>query len=80
MPHNNFKERSHTFNTGVGKCSCGQTFDYVSERDRKMKFRLHSKFCSNPPKSFDKIRDLKKSTTLKEYYNNETEKIRKVHE
>ena len=37
MPHSNFKKRSHAFNTGVGKCSCGQTFDYASDRDMKMK-------------------------------------------
>ena len=37
MPHNNFKERSQEFNTGVGKCPCGQTFKYTSERDMKMK-------------------------------------------
>ena len=33
MPHSNFKERSQEFNTGVGKCPCGQTFEYTSERD-----------------------------------------------
>ena len=38
MPHSNFKERSQEFNTGVEKCPCGQTFEYTSERDMKMKF------------------------------------------
>ena len=37
MPHSNFKERSQEFNTGVGKCPCGQTFKYTSEGDMKMK-------------------------------------------
>ena len=37
MPHNNFQERSQEFNTGVGKCPCGQTFEHTSERDMKMK-------------------------------------------
>ena len=41
MPHSNFKERSHTFSSGIGKCFCSQTFDYVSERDMNMKFRMH---------------------------------------
>ena len=36
MTHSNFKERSQEFNTGVGKCPCGQTFEYTSERDTKM--------------------------------------------
>ena len=80
MPHSNFKERSHTFNSGVGKCSCGQTFDFASEKDMNMKLQIHHKFCSKPPKGFDKIRMPNKATTLKEHQNNETERIRKVHE
>ena len=37
MPHNDFKGRSHQFNLRIGKCPCGQTFQYTSERDMKMK-------------------------------------------
>ena len=37
MPHSNFKDKAYAFNTGVGKCSCGKTFEYASERDMKMK-------------------------------------------
>ena len=48
MPHSNFKDKSHTLSSGVGKCSCGQTFDYASEKDQKLKFRLHLKFCTKP--------------------------------
>ena len=33
MPHSNFKQRSYENSTGVGKYSCGQTFDYSSPRD-----------------------------------------------
>ena len=79
MPHSNFKERSHAFNTGVGKCSCGQTFDYASERDMKMMLRMHCRFCSNPPLAFNKIGIPKKATTLKEHNSYEAERIRKVH-
>ena len=39
MPHSNLKDRAYEFNTGVGKCPCGQTFEYTSERDMKMKLR-----------------------------------------
>ena len=42
LPHSNFKERSQEFNTGVGKCPCGQTFEYTSERDMKMKLQMHA--------------------------------------
>ena len=80
MPHSNFKERSYQFNSGVRKCSCGQTFDYASERDMKMKLRMHLKFCSKPPKGFDKIRVPKKAMTLKDYYNNEIKSKMKVRE
>ena len=80
MPPSNFKERSHTFSSGIGKCSCGQTFDYTSERDMNMKLRMHLKFCSKPPKGFDKIRVPKKATTLREQQLNEAERMRKVHE
>ena len=52
MPHSNFKERSHPFNSGAGKCPCSQTFDFASERDMNMKLRMHHKFCSKPPKKF----------------------------
>ena len=68
------------FSSGIGKCPCGQTFDYASERDRKMKFRLHLKFCSNPPKGFDEIRVSKKATMLNKHQNNESERMRKVYE
>ena len=48
MPHSNFKQRSYENSTGVGKCSCGQTFDYSSPRDMDLKLRLHRRFCKNP--------------------------------
>ena len=80
MPHNNFKERSHTFSSGIEKCSCSQTFDYASERDLSMKLQMHLKLCSKPPKGFDKIRVPRKAMTLKEHQNDETERMRKVDE
>ena len=79
MPHSNFKERSQEFNRGVGKCPCGQTFKYTSERDMKMKLRMHHRFCSNPPVAFDKIGIPKKAMTLREQQLNEAERICKVH-
>ena len=79
MPHINFKERSQGFNTGVGNCPCGQTFEYTSERDVEMKLRMHRRFCSNPPDSSNKIGILKKATTLREQQLNEAERMCKVH-
>ena len=65
MPHSNFKDKAFAFNTGVGKCLFGKTFEYTSERDMKMKLRMHLKFCSNSPVAFDKIGISKKSCTLR---------------
>ena len=61
MPHSNFKDKAYEFNSGIGKCPCGQTFEYTSERDMKMKLQMHLRFCSNPPKGFNQIGILKKS-------------------
>ena len=79
MPHSNFKRKAMEFGAGVGKCPSGQTFEYTSERDMKMKLRMHRKFCSTLPVDFDKIRVSKKACTMREQQLNEAEKIRKVH-
>ena len=41
---------------------------------------MHLKFCSKPPKGFDKIRVPKKAMALREQQLNEAERMRKVHE
>ena len=80
MPHNNFKRKAiEEFGAGVGRCSCGQIFEYTSERDMKIKLRIHHRFCSNPPVAFDKILVPKKACTLREQQLSEAERIRKVH-
>ena len=78
MPHSNFKDKDE-FDSGIGKCTCGQTFEYTSERDMKMKLQMHLRFCSNPPVAFDKIRVPKKATTLREQQLAEAERMHKVH-
>ena len=79
MPHSNFKDKAYEFSSGIGKCPCGQTFEYKSERDMKMKLRMHLRFCSNSPKGFDKIGIPKKSCDLREQRLAEVERIEKVH-
>ena len=79
MPHSSFKRKVTEFETGVGRCSCGQTFECASERELTMKRRMHHRFCSNPPVAFDKIGIPNKAVTLREQQLNEAEKIRKVH-
>ena len=79
MPHSNFKGRSRTFSSGVGKCSCSHTLDFASERDMEMKLRMHLKFFSNHRKGFNKIRVPKKACMMREQQLNEAEKMRSVH-
>ena len=79
MPHSNFKERSQAFSTGVGKCSCGKTFKFASEREMKMKLRMHLKFCSEPPVAFDKIEIPKATCMMREQQLTEAERMKKVH-
>ena len=79
MPHSNFKRKATEFEAGVGRCSCGQTFECASERELAMKRRMHHIFCSNPPVAFDKIKVSKKACTMREQQHNEAEKMRKVH-
>ena len=79
MTHSNFKERSHENNTGVGCCTCGQTFDYSSHRDMKLKLRLHLRYCKNPPKGTHKIVVPKKATTFREHQINSTMRRRGVY-
>ena len=78
MPHSNFKERSQAFNKGVGKCSCGKTFEFASERDMKMKHGIHRRFGSNPPLAFNKIGGIpKKACKMREQQLNEAERMKK---
>ena len=79
MPHSNFKRKATEFEAGVGRCSCGQTFECASERELAMKCRMHRRFCSNPPVAFDKIKVSKKACTMREQQLNEAERMRKVH-
>ena len=79
MPHSNFKRKVTEFEAGVGRCSCGQTFECASERELAMKHIMHRRFCSNPLVAFDKIGILKKACTMREQQLNEAERIRKVH-
>ena len=79
MPHSNSKDKAYEFNSGIGKCPCGQTFEYTSERDMKMKLQMYLRFCSNPPKGFNKIGIPKKAMTLREQQLAEDERMCKVH-
>ena len=79
MPHSNFKERSHLLNSRVIECPCGQTFDYTSERNRKLEFWLHGKFCCKL-EGIERVRVPKKAMMPREQQFMIFERMRKVHE
>ena len=79
MPLSNFKRKATDNGPGVGRCSCGQTFECSSEPELAMKRRMHRRFCSNRPVAFNKISVPKKAFTMREQQLNEAERIRKVH-
>ena len=66
MPHSNFKRKATVFEDGVGRCSCGQTFECASEQELPMKPRMHHRFCSNSPVAFNKIGIPKKASRIRE--------------
>ena len=85
MRHSNFKDKAYALGLGVRNWSCSQTFGYASEREWKLKIRLHHKFCSKPQKGtyeigVSKAQPLEKAKTLKEYYNNESKEMRNLYE
>ena len=57
MPHSKFSEKP-AFNENYRflKCTCGQYLEFKSKREEKLKIRLHSKNCSNPPKDSETIK------------------------
>ena len=66
MPHSSFQRKVTDNEAGVGRCPCGQTFEYASKRELAMKRRIYHRFCSNPPLAFNKIGIPKKACTMKE--------------
>ena len=74
------KKKSYALNSGVGKCSGGQTFDFVSEKNMNMKLRIHRKVCPNPPEGSKPFRMPKKAMTLREKQHYEAEMMQRVHE
>ena len=53
MPHSKFKHGPTFLARGVMKCPCGQTFKFKSNRDLKMKIRMHIKVCCHGSEDLD---------------------------
>ena len=48
------------------KCACGQTFEFESDRDLKIKIQMHNKICFHGPEGPDFARQPRKAVTPKE--------------
>ena len=68
MPHSKFREKTIPLSSSTNICSCGQTFECATEREFKMKLRMHRKFCSNSPKGFDMHKPPGRSFTMEEQH------------
>ena len=80
MPHSSHKQKLLQYdNSRIMKCPCGQTFNFESEREQYMKFRMHRKFCPNLPKGIKEVSSPNKAMTLRGNYLYKTEKSRRVH-
>ena len=56
MPHSKFSEKpAFNENHEFLKCTCKQFLEFKSKREEKLKTRLHSKNCLNPPEGFETI-------------------------
>ena len=80
MPHSNFKGKLYSFNSGLIKCPCSQTFHYESETDWYMKIQMHCTVCPNPPEGSEQMWRTKKFMTIKEQQHYEAEMMRKLHD
>ena len=61
MLHSKFSEKPpFNENHGFLKCTCGQFLESKSKREERLKIRLHSKNCSNPPEDSETIKPLGK--------------------
>ena len=79
MPQSSFKRKATEFEAGVGRCSCGQTFECAYKQELAMNHRMHHRFCSNPPVAFNKIGIPKKACTMREQQLDEVERMHEVH-
>ena len=80
MPHNIFKAKFHLLNSGLSKCSCGQTFEYGLERDRDMKFWLHRKVFPDSPEVYEQVWRTKKAMMQRKAQLNEAKRMKRVHD
>ena len=64
---------------GEAKCCCGQTFNYMSDKDWDTKLQMHCKVCPRPVESCKFIRVPKKTMMLTELQHDEIKRMRRVH-
>ena len=76
MPHSKSRMRTVPLKSGFMKCPCGYVYKHETERDMKMKLRMHLKICPNPPESCEKCKAPRKPMTMEEQNRFRTEQNR----
>ena len=76
MPHSTLKMRPQPLSSEVAKCPGGQTFDYESDRDWEMKFRIHGKVCARLVEGSKQVRRSRKALMLREQQHDTVERRR----
>ena len=66
MPHSKFRMRTVPLKSGFIKCPCGYVYEYGTERDMKMKLRMHLKICTNSLESCEKFEAPRKPMMMEE--------------
>ena len=81
MPHSKFSEKpAFNENHGFLKCTCGQFLEFKSKREEKLKIRLHSKNCSNPPEGSETIKPPGKRFSKTKVERSWNEYLKKFHQ
>ena len=85
MAHNRSMSKICDSGKGIIRCSCGQTFNYSSEREEKIKIRIHEKFCpifmtDGTISEVSRSTNVNKTTTTQEYYKNKSEESKTFYE
>ena len=79
MPHSKNRNPNIPLGSGVNRCTCGQTFKSRTERDFKMKLRMHLKVCPDPPEGISNFEVPRKCTTYEDGLKHQTEQYRKLY-
>ena len=79
MPHSKNRNPNIPLGSGVNRCSCGQTFKHRTERDFKVKLRMHLKVFPDLSEGIGEFGVPRKRTTYEDSLKHDTEQYRKLY-